>query len=131
MAAARNRLRGWLQHVVPDPDQASTILVCTGEALANAIEHGSCQDPDRAVTIEAFADPDAVNITVSDTGCWERDPSASRTAGRGYGLTLLHGLADRVQTTRTPRGTRITITCRLSRPQSLRHGFPAPRLPVI
>ncbi|HET9079925.1 MAG TPA: SpoIIE family protein phosphatase [Trebonia sp.] len=126
MAAARDRLRGWLRHAVPDPDEAGTILSCTGEALANAIEYGSDQDPDRAVTIEAFAGPDTVNVTVGDSGCWERDPSASRAAGRGRGLTLMHGLADRVQTTRTPRGTRVTMTCRISRPADRERETPAP-----
>ncbi len=114
MAPARARLRAWLRDAAPDPAQASAIVLCTGEALTNAIEHGSHRDPDRTVTIEAFAGPDTVQVTVSDSGSWDTDPTASRAAGRGRGLTVLHGIASRVQTTRTPRGTRVTITCRTS-----------------
>ena len=109
MAAARERLRRWLEHAVPDPAAAAKILLATGEALANAIEHGSDRDPDRTVTIEAFAAA-GVTVTIGDTGHWTEDTTASPGAARGRGLALVNGLADHVQTTRTQLGTRLTIS---------------------
>jgi signal transduction histidine kinase/FixJ family two-component response regulator len=117
MAPARRRLAGWLASLVPDPVQAGKILLCAGEALANAIEHGSDRDADRTVTIEAFAAAGQVSVTVSDSSSqWAKNTVNNRSAGRGRGLTLIHGLADQVQITRTIRGTRVTVTFRLSRP---------------
>lgn len=113
MAAARARLRGWLEAGGAAADQADRVLFGAGEAIANAIEHGSGQDPDRVIGIEAFADGDAVTVTVTDTGRWIKDSAASRSAGRGLGLTVMHGLADSVQTSRGPFGTRITSTWRI------------------
>lgn len=103
MAAARRRLMDWLRQTVQDPVQADTMLLCAGEAMANAIEHGSDGNPDRSVTIEAFAEPDKITITVADTGGWAKDPASTADSGRGHGLTIIHGLAEHVQTARTPR----------------------------
>jgi histidine kinase-like protein len=53
---------------------------------------------------------ETVAVTVSDTGSWVGDSSASlRSRRRGRGLTLIGGLADRVATVRTPGGTRVTL----------------------
>ena len=117
MAGVRARLRGWLAACgTGDPagvpgEKADRILLAAGEALANAIEHGSGSNPDRIVGIEAFACADGVTVTVSDSGRWVKDSAASRSAGRGQGLTLIHGLADSVRTVRGPLGTSVTITC--------------------
>ncbi|MGH3971030.1 MAG: ATP-binding protein, partial [Mycobacterium sp.] len=47
---------------------------------------------------------------VSDAGRWSGDSSASlRSLQRGRGLTLINGLADHVDTTRTSQGTRLTL----------------------
>lgn len=88
-------------------------MVASGEALANAIEHGGGCDPERIVGIEAFAVGDTVTVTISDSGRWVKDSADSRAAGRGRGLTLIHGLAGNVQTVRGAFGTRVTITCPL------------------
>lgn len=62
------------------------------------------------MSIEAFLLQDTVSITVSDTGQWIGDSSASlRNRRRGRGLTLMSGLADDVETLRAPAGTRVTL----------------------
>jgi signal transduction histidine kinase/CheY-like chemotaxis protein len=111
MADARRRLRGWLEGLVPG-QWADRILLAAGETLANAIEHGSGSDPDQTVGIEAFAEADAVTVTVSDSGRWAKDSAASRSAGRGQGLSVIHGMADNVRTVRGPLGTRVMLTWR-------------------
>ncbi len=107
---ARGRLRGWLNGLAVVPRRQLDILLATGEAVTNAIEHGSNGEPHRAVSVEAFLRRETVAITVSDTGQWVGDSSASlRSRRRGRGLTLMGGLADRVDTARTPEGTRVTL----------------------
>ena len=107
---ARHRLRDWLTGIAVDPHRESDILLATGEAVSNAIEHGSGGDALRTVSIEAFVRGHAVTVTVSDTGRWSGDSSASQRSLRGgRGLTMINGLADHVKTVRTAHGTRSTL----------------------
>ena len=107
---ARDRLRHWLKTIAVVPSRELDILVATGEAVTNAIEHGSDDEPGRTVSVEAFLREQTVAITVSDTGQWVGDSSASlRSRQRGRGLTLIGGLADHVDTLRTSGGTRVTL----------------------
>jgi anti-sigma regulatory factor (Ser/Thr protein kinase) len=113
LAPARARLRAWLEDLGAGPARTYSILASVGEALNNAIEHGSSLDPDRTISIEAFAGEHAISATVTDSGRWSKDSAASsRTSGRGRGLKLIHGLSDDVQTVRTASGTRLTMTYR-------------------
>ncbi|BBZ37229.1 ATP-binding protein [Mycobacterium conspicuum] len=106
----RDRLHEWLDAVAVDPPRAQDILLAAGEAVTNGIEHGSHCDPRRTVSLEAFIRDDAIVITVADSGRWSGDSSASlRSDRRGRGLTLMSGLADRVDTVRDRWGTRVTM----------------------
>jgi anti-sigma regulatory factor (Ser/Thr protein kinase) len=107
---ARHRLRDWLIGIAVDPRRVADILLATGEAVSNAIEHGSGGDSLRTVSVEAFVRGHTVTATVSDTGRWSGDSSASQRSLRGgRGLTMINGLADHVKTVRTAHGTRITL----------------------
>lgn len=106
----RHRLRDWLATLGIDASRQLDILLATGEAVTNAIEHGSRCDPDRTVAVEAFLRGDTVPVTVSDSGQWSGDSAASRRGmQRGRGLSLINGLADRVETIRTAAGSRIIL----------------------
>ncbi|HVV23018.1 MAG TPA: SpoIIE family protein phosphatase, partial [Pseudonocardiaceae bacterium] len=106
----RHRLHEWLAGMELDRQREHDILLAVDEALVNAIEHGSDLDPRRTVSLEVFADGDTISATVGDTGQWSTDSSASRrTAGRGRGLALMHGLSDTVDIQRTTRGTQVTM----------------------
>ena len=107
---ARDRLRRWLNSIAVAPDRELDILLATGEAVTNAIEHGSRGQRDSTVAVEAFLRHGTVAVTVSDTGSWIGDSSASlRNRRRGRGLTLIGGLANHVDTLRTAAGTRVTL----------------------
>jgi CheY-like chemotaxis protein/anti-sigma regulatory factor (Ser/Thr protein kinase) len=111
IAEARHRLRDWISGVDVAPQRASDILLAIGEAVTNAIEHGSGGDATKTVSIEAFVRGHTVTATISDAGQWSGDSSASqRSLQRGRGLTMINGLADDVKTSRTPGGTRITLS---------------------
>lgn len=106
--ATRTGLREWL--TARGVGRAEDILLAVSEAVTNAIEHGSGCEARKTVSVEAFLRPDAVWISVSDSGRWVGDSSASRRSRRrGRGLTLISGLADEVDTVRTPSGTRVTL----------------------
>ncbi|MGH3472892.1 MAG: ATP-binding SpoIIE family protein phosphatase, partial [Nocardioidaceae bacterium] len=111
--AARHRLRAWLDAAAVDAGTASNVLLAAGEAVNNAMEHGCHLDPDRTVSIEAFANPGRIVVTVTDWGRWASDTSASRREpSGGRGLTLIHALSERVTTSRSSTGTRLTMEFR-------------------
>ncbi|WP_234807440.1 SpoIIE family protein phosphatase [Mycolicibacter senuensis] len=110
LSAARHRLRRWLAGTAVDQQRQAEMVVAIDEAVTNAIEHGSRCDPCQTVAVEAFVRDGTVAVTVSDSGRWSGDSSASRRSDRrGRGLTLINGLADRVDTVRAATGTRVTL----------------------
>jgi anti-sigma regulatory factor (Ser/Thr protein kinase) len=110
MGVVRRELRDWLAEVCPDTATRHDVLVSAGEALANAVEHGSEQYPGATVSLEVFTGPDGISVTVGDSGRWSQDSSASqRRAVRGRGIKLIHALSTHVHTTRTTHGTRVTM----------------------
>ena len=106
-------MRGWLAHLGTSRATSHDVLLGTGEALSNAMEHGSELDPHRSVSVEAFASGDEISVTVTDAGRWLKDSAASRANQRGHGLKLIHGLAEYAQTERTILGTEVTMTYRI------------------
>ena len=110
LASLRHRLGRWANGVNIDSTTYHRILIATGEAVANAIEHASGFDASKTISVEAFATNEAITVSISDTGQWRGDSAASRRTGeRGRGLILMHGLADRVDTARSQQGTNVTL----------------------
>jgi signal transduction histidine kinase/CheY-like chemotaxis protein len=112
---ARDRMREWLADLGASRGTTHDVLLGTGEALCNAIEHGSDLDSRRTVSVEAFADGDEISVTVTDSGRWLKDSAASRAHQRGRGLKLIHGLSEHARTARTILGTQVTMTYRHAR----------------
>ncbi len=110
LPTVRQAMHEWLTAIAIEQNLLDDILLATNEAVTNAIEHGSHSDARKTVSIEAFLHPDTIAVTVSDSGRWAGDSSASlRSQRRGRGLTLISGLANRVDTVRTSDGTRVTL----------------------
>ena len=110
ITAVRHRLRHWLADLHVGAVLEHNIVLGVGEALANAIEHGNELDAQKSVSIEIFAHPTTIDATVSDLGHWTVDSATTRQEpGRGLGLTLINGLADRVKTNRAPHGTNVRL----------------------
>ncbi|GAB3027752.1 SpoIIE family protein phosphatase [Mycobacterium bourgelatii] len=107
---ARQQVSDWLNAIAVPPARADEILLATGEVVSNAIEHGSNGNGCNTVSLEGFLYRETVAVTVSDSGSWAGDSSASlRSQRRGRGLTMISGFADRVDTNRTAAGTRVTM----------------------
>ncbi|MBL1076394.1 SpoIIE family protein phosphatase [Nocardia sp. 2] len=108
LPVVRTRMREWLaRHGIP-ARRSYDILLAVGEALSNAIEHGSDLDPAKTVSVEAARHAAGIIATVTDSGSDRPRPGHSST-GRGRGLTLMNGLADQVESTRSLHGTCVTL----------------------
>jgi GAF domain-containing protein/anti-sigma regulatory factor (Ser/Thr protein kinase) len=108
LADVRRMLRRWLAAHGAGDDEAYDIVVATGEACANAIEHA--YGPGVATfVLEAAFDDGRVRIAVRDEGRW-REP---RGVDRGRGLPLMEALMDEVDVRRGDAGTEVVLTRRL------------------
>ncbi len=96
---ARAALRQWLQAAGVPPDPAGAVLLATGEAVANAVEHSAGAEVAMELSLPA---PGVVAVTVSDRGRW-KDPVIAPHRGRGFGLMRM--LLDEVTVERGDRGT--------------------------
>jgi anti-sigma regulatory factor (Ser/Thr protein kinase) len=119
LAPARRRLRAWLESTHADPNLIWDVITGVGEAVNNAIEHGSKFNPQRRIMTEVFASGAGISASVTDGGKWEADSAASRRVGhRGRGMLLMHELADEVITVPSDLGTRVTLRFRAAEAMS-------------
>jgi len=83
------------------------IKVALGEALANAVRHGSPADGNAEVYVDVEAYEDRVMIRVKDTGCGfdgEHACSSDVYAAGGRGIMFMRALMDRVDFTVPEQG---------------------------
>ena len=112
LAPLRTLLRRWLgEHRLDEDDLAANILLGTGEAAANAIEHAaSAGDTEFEVVATAG---DGVHVVVRDHGTW-RPP---RPRGGGRGLHVMEAVADRIEVVKNAGGTEVHLWFGLARGQ--------------
>ncbi|GAB3010437.1 SpoIIE family protein phosphatase [Mycobacterium bourgelatii] len=113
LAPSRRALRIWLTRAGVEPTQIQDILIATGEAVANAIEHGHRDRPGGAVTLQATALVDRVQVTVSDTGTW-KTPRAVPDVSRGRGIMLMRRLMEDVAIDSSDGGTTVHLHARIT-----------------
>ncbi|MFU8871731.1 ATP-binding protein [Micromonospora sp. SL4-19] len=113
LAPTRERLRGWLHGLgVPEPD-VETVLIATGEACANAIEHGYRFAAGGITTVRAELRDDRLEIEVRDHGGWRETAGADGT-DRGRGLLIMARVMDEATVVGTPEGTTARLVKHLS-----------------
>jgi PAS domain S-box-containing protein len=93
LAPSRDALRSWLTNAGVGTEQIQDVLIATGEAVSNAIEHGHRERPDGIVSLRATAVVDRLQVTIVDTGAWKQ-PRKVADISRGRGITLMRGLMD-------------------------------------
>ena len=93
LAQSRDALRGWLNKVGVEPEQIQDVLIATGEAVANAIEHGHRDRREGTVSLRAAAVVDRLQVTVRDTGRW-KTPREVADISRGRGMGLMRRLME-------------------------------------
>jgi anti-sigma regulatory factor (Ser/Thr protein kinase) len=105
---ARQRLRAWLEETsLPSADRDAVVLA-VGEAVANAIDHGSEDDQTQIVTVELARRQDELIASVGDRGPWQ--PGLETILrGRGRGHLIMEALADEVDINLDQGGTVVTL----------------------
>ena len=109
LAALRSLLRRWLRDVADDETEIAEILTATGEAAANAIEHGGSVAGGPPFEVSGTIDGDEVEIVVRDSGGWRE----RRGTEGGRGLVLMRALMDSVDLDPGSDGTTVTMRRRL------------------
>lgn len=100
----RAALRRWLTEAGVGWEDVTDILLATGEAVANAVEH-AYGPRGGTVHLHVAREGGEVVATIVDAGQW-RSP---RGKHRGRGLALLDGAADAVHIERSHSGTRVVL----------------------
>jgi PAS domain S-box-containing protein len=106
--SARRRLRRWLDQTEIDTDRKEGFLVAIGEAIANAIDHGSAHDASQIVKLEIAARDNQLIASVSDSGQWQPGVDGY-FSGRGRGHLLMQSFTDDVDIDTDPQGTIVTL----------------------
>ncbi len=106
----RRDVRAWATGLGADDDAVADLLLATGEACANAIEHAYDGDP-RGVghlelALDAFADG-AIRAEVRDSGVWR--PRAASAAFRGRGLALIRAATSTAEIVQGEDGTLVSM----------------------
>ena len=109
LAAMRSLMRRWLRHSDGSELEIAEILTATGEAAANAIEHGGAVSHGPPFEVAGVLDDGEVEITVRDQGSWRE---GTRAEG-GRGLILMRALMDAVDVDPGPEGTTVRMRRRL------------------
>lgn len=94
---------------LPD-DKLEDLGYAVGEALANAVEHGFRERTYFQIRVWRSSDEDAIIVEVEDDGTGF-DPEAvsdpDEDAARGYGISIMRAMADRVSFERNGRRVRL------------------------
>ncbi|MCX4390636.1 SpoIIE family protein phosphatase [Micromonospora peucetia] len=112
LAPTREALRQWLAGLGIGEVDVDAVLIATGEACANAIEHGYRLAPDASVTVRGRLRADRLEVVVSDTGGWrEATPDDSE---RGRGRLIMARLMDEATVDGNADGTTVRLAKRVS-----------------
>jgi serine phosphatase RsbU (regulator of sigma subunit)/anti-sigma regulatory factor (Ser/Thr protein kinase) len=105
----RATLRRWLIGAGATDDEIYEILVASGEACTNAIQHATGAAAQN-FEVEASLDGE-VRISVRDNGRWRRP----RADGGGRGIGIMHEFMDEVDLIKGPEGTEVRMRRALAR----------------
>ncbi|MGR6320455.1 ATP-binding protein [Micromonospora soli] len=113
LAPTRARLRRWLHAHGVDEWDVETVLIATGEACANAIEHGYRFAPGGITTLRAELRDDRLEVEVRDHGGWRENAGGDGT-DRGRGRLIMARMMDETTIVGTPEGTTVRLVKRLT-----------------
>lgn len=112
LGRTRTTLRHWLSRAGMSARQSMNVLIATGEAVANGIEHGYRHGSEGTIRLTATAVADQVQLAIVDNGSWKTAQSAG-DSNRGRGIGLMRELMDEVAITRDDSGTAIHLSVRI------------------
>jgi anti-sigma regulatory factor (Ser/Thr protein kinase) len=101
----RDAVRNYADRAGITGDQQFSAVVASGEAIANAIEHGE-QEAGTAMTVAVSADEGRLRIDVESRGHWRSTSSENR----GRGVSIMRAYASNLELTSTSERTRVSLT---------------------
>ncbi|MGC1215680.1 MAG: SpoIIE family protein phosphatase [Micromonospora sp.] len=113
LAPTRERLRGWLHDLGVDEWDVETVLIATGEACANAIEHGYRFASGTTTTLRAELRGGRLEVEVRDRGAWRTGMDDRDGGDRGRGRLIMARVMDEATIVGTPEGTTVRLVKRL------------------
>ncbi len=113
LAQSRAALRNWLTQAGIGTDQIQSVLIATGEAISNAIEHGHRDRPPGIVSVRVTALANGLEVTVTDTGSW-KPPRTVANISRGRGIVLMRGLMEDFTIESNDAGTTVHMYARIT-----------------
>lgn len=90
MIAVRDRIMDFLHEHCADEQQEIDIMIALQEGLANAVLHGSRNDPSKVIRCAVDVTPEAITIVIRDSGEGFDTAAAADSADDGTNLTQ-HG----------------------------------------
>ena len=90
MIAVRDRIMDFLHEHCVDEQQEIDIMIALQEGLANAVLHGTRNDPSKVVRCSVDVTPEAITIVIRDPGQGFDTAAATDSADDGTNLTQ-HG----------------------------------------
>ncbi|WP_318307773.1 SpoIIE family protein phosphatase [Amycolatopsis solani] len=112
LASTRTWLRAWLANAELESDLAQDVLVATGEACANAVEHAYPGGAGGSAHLSARFTGSHIVVVVTDGGRWRQPPPDNHVL-RGRGMPMMEALADAVTIRHDSHGTTVTLEWRI------------------
>jgi CHASE1-domain containing sensor protein/anti-sigma regulatory factor (Ser/Thr protein kinase)/GAF domain-containing protein len=103
LAPTRAAVRAWMQEQGAGGEMVEEMVLASGEALANAIEHAVTPDP---IEVRGWSDHERITLRVTDRGAWANGEPMN---DRGFGLAIMRELMDDVHVETDERGTRVEL----------------------
>ncbi|CAA9230919.1 MAG: Serine phosphatase RsbU, regulator of sigma subunit [uncultured Corynebacteriales bacterium] len=113
LSGLRRRLRGWLAGIGATDDEVTDVLLASGEAAANVVEHAYPGVPGELVVELRLTAGRELTVRIADTGQWRQVPAPG---DRGRGLPLMRAVMESVDVEREEAGTVVTLRRRLAEP---------------
>ncbi len=102
LESSRKYLQSLLHELPMDEDDVFDVTLACGEAISNAVDHGSANEV--YATISGYID--RVIVEVSDSGCgFDESQNTNTPVERGRGIKLMRLLCDSVTITKKEVGT--------------------------
>ena len=116
VALARQSIASFAADCGFSEEEVSDVRLAAGEALSNAVEHGSGTAA-RNIAVECTFEDNTLNIVIEDSGSYFAEPSIRTSVepdhrGRGFGIFLMRRLMDEVTFARN--GTIVRLARRRS-----------------
>ena len=103
MVAVRDRIMDFLHEHCADEQQEIDIMIALQEGLANAVLHGSRNDPSKIIRCLVDVTPEAITIVIRDSGqgfdtavATDSTDDGTNLTQHGRGIYLMRSLMDEV-----------------------------------